>query len=254
MTAVWLTSGLLAGIIVLLDVGRRVGARRLARDAAGARAGTGAVEGAIFALLGLLIAFTFSGAASRFDARRQLIVQEANNIGTAWLRLDLLPEAPRREVQALFRQYVDSRLLAYRKLPDLEAAKSELARSVQLQKVIWTRSVAACQTGEGQRASMLLLPALNQMFDIVNDRTASALTHPPKIIYGMLIALTLAGALFAGIGMGGAKTRSWVHIIGFATIMAASVYVIIDLEYPRSGLIRIDAVDQWLVDVRQSME
>ena len=79
------------GILLFLEVGRRIGIRRITNDTEGARAGTGAVEGAVFGLLGLLIAFTFSGAASRFDTRRQLIVEETNVIGTAYLRLDLLP-------------------------------------------------------------------------------------------------------------------------------------------------------------------
>jgi hypothetical protein len=73
-----LALGLLLGMLALLELGRRIGTRRLAQDAEGARAGIGAVEGAIFGLLGLLIAFTFSGAASRFDSRRQLVVEETN--------------------------------------------------------------------------------------------------------------------------------------------------------------------------------
>src|SRR5579863_5808564 len=72
-----------------LEAGRRLGARQVARDGEGAKSST--VDAAVFGLMGLLIAFTFSGAAGRFDARRQLVVQEANDVGTAWLRLDLLP-------------------------------------------------------------------------------------------------------------------------------------------------------------------
>src|SRR5262245_22835515 len=82
--------GLLAGMLVCLELGRRLGVRRLERDPQGALAGLGAVEGAVFGLYGLLIAFTFSGAPARFDARRQLIAEEANAIGTAYLRIDLL--------------------------------------------------------------------------------------------------------------------------------------------------------------------
>ena len=89
----------------------------------GARAGLGAVDGAVFALLGLMIAFTFSGAASRLEVRRQLIVQEANAIGTAYLRLDLLPPGAQPGLREDFRQYVDARLAVYSKLPDIEAAK-----------------------------------------------------------------------------------------------------------------------------------
>jgi hypothetical protein len=118
--------GLFGGILILLEAGRRIGARRIARDSEGARAGTGAVEGAVFGLMGLLIAFTFSGAATRFDTRRQLVTEEANNIGTAWLRLDLLPKGAQPALREAFRRYVDSRLEVYRKLPDLEAAEAAL--------------------------------------------------------------------------------------------------------------------------------
>jgi len=111
--------GLFIGMLFLLEIGRRIGARKLANDPEGARTGTGAIEGAVFALLGLLIAFTFSGAASKFDTRRQLIVEETNAIGTAYLRLDLLPASMQPALRESFRHYVDARLGAYRKLPDI---------------------------------------------------------------------------------------------------------------------------------------
>ena len=132
-----LSGGLFVGMLILLEVGRRFGARRLARDPAGARTGVSAVEGALFGLLGLLIAFTFSGAAGRLDARRKLITDEANNIGTAWLRIELLPADARPALRDLFRQYLDSRLLTYEKIPDLPAVEAELAHSIQLQGEIW---------------------------------------------------------------------------------------------------------------------
>ena len=251
---VLVTSALFVGVLLLLEIGRRVGARRLSRDPEGAQLGTGAVDGAVYALLGLLIAFTFSGAASRFDERRHLIVQEGNDIGTAYLRLDLLPSTAQPPLRDLFRRYVDSRLEIYRKLPDIDAAKAELARSVKLQGEIWTRAVAAGQMeGAQPQATMLLLSALNQMIDITSTRTMATQMHPPLVIYGLLFVLAMAGALFAGYGMAGSKSRSWIHMIGFATVMAAVVNVIMDLEYPRLGLIRVDAFDQVLVDVRESM-
>ena len=76
--------------LVLLEVGRRIGARFRAEDAASSKAAAAPIEGAVLGLMGLLIAFTFYGAASRFDVLRQMTVVEANDIGTAWLRLDLL--------------------------------------------------------------------------------------------------------------------------------------------------------------------
>jgi len=242
------------GMIALLEIGRRLGNRRLAKDREGGRAGAGAIEGAIFALLGLLIAFTFSGAASRYETRRHLVVEEANAVGTAWLRLDLLPEGDRSQLQELFRQYLDSRLEAYGKLPDLEAAYAELEHSTKLQGEIWRRAVASSQTGEGERARMLLLPALNEMIDITTIRTMSAKAHPPTIIFALLFVLGMGCAFLAGYGMAGAKERSWAHIIGFAAVMAITFYVILDIEFPRIGLIRVDAADQVLLELRESMK
>jgi len=178
--AALLAAALFVGMLILLEIGRRVGNLRLARDPKGARAGTGVVEGAVFALVGLLIAFTFSGAASRFDQRRDLIVQETNMIGTAYLRLDLLPADARADVQADFRRYVDARLNAYRLLPDIRAAQAELARAAALQQSIWDEVVAAGQEpGAAADAIKLLLPALNDMFDITTTRTLAVQLHPP---------------------------------------------------------------------------
>jgi len=251
--AVLVAGSLFVGILILLEVGRRIGARRIARDPEGARTGVSAVEGALFGLLGLMIAFTFSGAASRFDGRRKLINEEANAIGTAWLRLDLLSTEAQPEIRDLFRKYLDSRLLTYQKLPDVPAAEAELAHSIELQGEIWKRTVAAVKGAPPGPSGTSVLTALNQMFDIVTTRTMAARTHPPPIVYVMLAALALAAALFAGDGMAGSKKRSTIHILGFAATLALTVYVILDLEYPRFGLIRLDAADRVLVELRQSM-
>ena len=245
---------LFLGMFVLLETGRRIGNRRLAKDPEGARQGVGAVEGAVFGLLGLLIAFTFSGAASRFDSRRQLVVQEANAIGTAWLRLDLLPPEAALDLRDLFRQYLDSRLETYRKLPDIPAAKAELARSIRLQGQIWNHALTASREAGMPPAHSLLFSALNEMFDIVTTRTEATKLHPPVIIFAMLGGLSLAASLLAGYGMAGGKSRSWIHIVGFAAVMAVTVYVILDIEYPRVGLIRVDGADPVLMQLRSSMD
>jgi hypothetical protein len=177
LIALLLVTGLFAGMLLLLETGRRIGLRRMAKDSKGAHVGLGSVDGSVFGLMGLLIAFTFSGAASRFDARRQLVVEEANDIGTAYLRLDMLPAAAQPALRESFRSYLDARLAVYRKLPDLQAAKAELARATELQGEIWTQAVAACREA-AQPASVLVLPALNQMIDITTTRTMATQMHP----------------------------------------------------------------------------
>ena len=245
--------GLLGGMLMLLEIGRRIGARRVAKDPEGVRVGFGAIDGAVFGLMGLLLAFTFSGAASRFDVRRQLIVEEANAIATAWLRLEALPASAQPALRESFRRYLDTRLAVYRKLSDVRASTDELARASALEGDIWRRAVAACQTAEGQRVTMLVLPALNEMFDVVTTRTVALRTHPPHVIFVMLAILALASALLAGHGMAGGR-RSWIHMLGYAAIISCTVYIILDLEFPRFGFIRVDAFDQVLVDLRESMK
>src|SRR5579864_2908974 len=112
------------GMLILLETGRRFGLKRRPKESEGERGSLGTVEGAVFALFGLLMAFTFSGAASRFNEKRMLIAEEANNIETAYLRLELVPQA-KSELHELFRQYVDSRLETYRRMPNMTSARLE---------------------------------------------------------------------------------------------------------------------------------
>jgi hypothetical protein len=248
-----LSAALFAAMLLLIETGRRLGARRLAADVDGARAGFGAVESAVFALLGLLLAFTFSGAASRFDGRRQLIIQEVNAIGTAWLRIDLLPPDVQPGIRDGFRRYLDARLEAYRRLPDVDAAKAELAKAARAQDAIWSQAVAICLTERGERARMLLLPALNEMFDIAQARTLAADMHPPSVIFVMLILLALGCSLLVGYAMAGGGPRGWAHMVGFAAAITAAAYVTLELEYPRLGLIQVSGFDQALVNLRAAM-
>lgn len=248
-------AGLFLGMLLCLEIGRRLGIRKLARDPEGAMSGLGAVEGAVFALYGLLIAFTFSGAPARFDARRQLAAEETNAIGTAYLRLDLLAPGSQPALRELFRKYLDSRLAAYHKLPDIEAAKTELSRSTEFQSEIWAKATEATRSPEAHPdAAKLLLPALNQMIDITTTRTMAARSHPPRIVFTLLFVLALLCSLLAGFGMAGSKQRSGLHILAFAAVTVITVYVILDIEYPRSGFIRLDAYDQALVELRESMK
>jgi hypothetical protein len=247
-----LAAFLFVAVVAMLEVGRRLALRRAARD--GESPGTGALAGAVYGLLALLIAFTFSGAASRFDSRRQLVVEEANAIGTAYLRIDMAPPAAQPALRDSFRRYLDARIGVYRKLPDIAAARAELDRATQLQGEIWTQAVAACRMPDSHPSLvMLLLPALNEMIDITTTRLAALRTHQPLGISVTLLGLALAASLVAGYSMGTSLRRSWFHSLTFAVVIAVSLYVILDLEYPRLGFIRVDAADRLLVEVLQSM-
>jgi hypothetical protein len=246
-------AALFAAMLVCLEIGRRLGVRRRAK--LGDSSGFGTAEGAIFALFGLLIAFTFSGALERFNSRRMLIADEANAVGTAYLRVDLLASADQPDVRRMFREYLDARIGVYRALPDLQKAVAELQRAADMQAPLWTRAIAASRAAEAHpNAAMLMLPALNQMFDITTTRTMAARTHPPDVIYQLLFLLGLGCAILAGHAMAGDRTWSWLHAVGFAAFVALAAYVITEIEFPRAGLIRVSAFDDILVQLRESMK
>jgi hypothetical protein len=248
-----------AALLFVCMLAAQEGGRRLAvRHAVGGGGdsdGSSAIDAAVFALLGLLIAFTFSGAAARFDERRQLITEETNDIGTAYLRIDLVPAEYQPALRETFRKYLDARIGAYQKIPDLPAVEAELNRANALQGEIWKQAVTAAQSpGVPTSTAILLIPSLNEMFDITTTRYMATRMHPPYVIFGLLFALAIAAALLAGYGMGGKSRRPWLHAIVFAAVMSVSVYVILDLEFPRLGLIRVDDFDQALVALRATMK
>ena len=244
--------GLFVSMLVVQELGRRFGRAQLRRDPEGGRAGVGPIESAILALLGLLLAFTFNGAATRFEARRALIAEEVNALGTAYRRLDLLAEGPRAALQEKFREYVRERLAAYAAVEDLALARRHLARSEELQDEIWLQVVPA-STAVGGAIPMLVLTPINQMFDVATKRQIATQSHPPPALYLMLGAMTILSAFPAGYAMAQRATRPTLHMFLFAGTLAIAIFVTIDLEYPRLGLINIDEADKNLVKVLQSM-
>jgi len=247
-----LFAALFAALLACLAVGRWAGRRAFGSDGAHP-AGLGTVEAVTFGLLGLLLAFAFSGAAARLDERRKQIVDEANDIGTAWLRLDVLPADAQPKLREAFRKYTDSRIAVYRTFSGsgLDAAQAEYARSTALQQEIWAEAVAASR--DVPSAPVVVLPALNAMFDIAATRLAATQMHPPAIVYVVLAVISLVCGFLAGYEMGATEVVSRSHAIVLALVLSFTFYVILDFEYPRLGFIRIDDFDNLLVQVRASM-
>ena len=207
---------LLIGMLIFLETGRRFGIRRRQKEAEGERASLSIIEGAIFALFGLVVAFSFSGAASRFTEKRLLIADEANSIETAYLRIDLISTDVQPGLRELFRKYAASREETYRKLPDMKAAEKEIEESKKLQTEIWGKAITATTLPNSHpNAGILLLPALNNMIDMATKRTMALRLHPPSVIYVLLFGLSLACSLLAGYRMAVGRHRSWLHIFGF---------------------------------------
>jgi hypothetical protein len=248
-----IAAALFAVMVVLEGLGWRLGERQRQRLPKGETIATTVAEGAVFGLLGLVLAFTFSGAGARYEERWHLVVSESNAIGTAWLRIDVLPAAAQPEIRDLFRQYLDARIDRYRLVSGLARIKPDTGKAAALQKKIWAASVAAASSSGQFPPYSVFLPALNQMFDLATSREAARRLHPPVLVFVMVAILTFVGALFAGYGMSG-RSRSWLHVIGFAAVLTMTLFVIVDYEFPRVGLIRLDPIDSLLIDLRQSMK
>lgn len=252
-TALAWSVGLFLGMLVCLEIGYRIGSYGIARHQDLEHEGTGTIEAAVFALLGLLLAFTFGGAMSRLETRRALIVQEANAIGAAYLRLDILPAAEQPAMRQLFREYLDARLSGYEKLVQRDAANQDFARAATIQQEIWSHAVTAGRNDSTQNTVRVLLPALNEMMDVTTARSIALDTHLPALIFLLLISVALLSALLAGHVMAKRKNRSALHMILYAAIISITIYAVLDLDEPRSGLIRLDRADQALIELRDSI-
>jgi hypothetical protein len=242
----------LVGMVGFQLLGRRFAEQRPRGE--GARgSGPAAIEAAVFALLGLLVAFSFSGSETRLQNRRDLIVREVDAISTAYLRLDLLPAADRGVLKERFRRYVTARVAYYDKLLDLEASRTERTRTEDLQNEIWTRAVDAAARTSDLRASLLVLPALNEMFDVTTARDAALRMHIPLVIFVFLALLSFVCGFLAGMDMAKPERLSPLHVFTFAATMGLTAFVILNLEFPRAGFVRMQYLDSMLAHLATTM-
>jgi len=260
--ALAIAAAFFASSLILLNYGRHLGLRYLRQQNEAANmAGLTTVEGAVFALIGLLLAFTISGALQRFDERRQLVVQEANAASTAYDRLGLFEGDVGRNLQTKLKDYVEARIDLYRMPHDFSLwRRSELFspeqqdKTADLKNTVWDASVAACPQASFRPACAQALPALTSLFEVARLRLGASEKHPPQIVYVMLFGLGLGGSLLAGFGMAAAAARSWIHMLIFAATLTVTLYAVTDMEYPRLGLIRIEDFDHFLVDAHRQMQ
>ena len=180
----------------------------------------------------LVVAFTFSGAASRFNEKRMLIAEEANTIETAYLRLHCCLSRHSPNFKSCFAAMWTP---GWRPIASCQIWRRPKWRwpNPRSSRKRFGRSSGRYTAPEVHPdAGKLLLPALNNMIDITTTRAMALQTHPPKIVYALLFGLGLICSLLAGYRMSSAQHRSWLHIFGFAVITVIIVYVMLDAEYP----------------------
>jgi hypothetical protein len=240
---------LLIVFLVLLSIegGFRLGLYRRKRSEQEKDAPVGAMVGSTLGLLAFMLAFTFGMAASRFDARKALVLEEANAIGTTYLRAAMLPEGG-DAVRGVLREYVDQRLAAVKGGNVLTALKESEA----LQSKLWALAVAAGQQHPNSIVVGLFVQSLNDVIDIHAKRVTAGLRNriPGTIWISLFVIAALSlGAMGYHSGLAG-PTRS-LAVVAVALAFSAVIGLVVDLDRPQEGALIVS--QQPLIDVRQSM-
>jgi hypothetical protein len=198
------------------------------------------IYGAVFALLAFLLAFTFGMSGNRYDARRQATIQESNAIGTAIMRTGLYPDSDRVVFRRDIKNYLQARI-------NYITAGSDITKQIKADSLtsyfassLWDHALQFSKENPSVIISGQMLPALNDMFDSANTNTYNELMHVPESIVIMLFTLMLVCAFFIGYISVGKGRFDWFTGVGFCLLCSLVLFITLDLDRPRRGLIQLD--------------
>jgi hypothetical protein len=240
--------GTLLLVLLSIEGGFRLGGARHRQSPAEKEAPVGSMVGATLGLLAFLLAFTFGSAASRFDVKRQLLLDEANAIGTTYLRAGLLPAEHRDEVRRLLAEYVDVRLEATR----TGVLDEALRRTDELHRLLWAHAESAGASDPRSEVAGLFIQSLNEVIDLHAKRITAGLRNPiPSTIW--LTLYVLSALALGAMGYHGGLTGTSRSLATLVVAVAFSVvmWVIADLDRSQEGSLRVS--QQALIDLRNSM-
>jgi hypothetical protein len=206
------------------------------------------IVSAMMGLLAFLLAFSFGMSGSRFDARRQVIVNEANAMGTAILRADLYPDSLRAGFRADFKEYLEARITYFEAGSDVEKLLSALARSGSITERLWERATRNSRNPQLNVASLQMVPALNEMFDLATTRWIGEVSRVPDIVVWMLFTVSIVSAFFHGYTY--ADRMDWFAGISFCLLTAVVIYITLDLDRPRRGVIGLAVPHEAVLELR----
>jgi hypothetical protein len=243
--------GILAGVVALLCLGLEAGFRfgqwRKSRIPDEREQLAGAMVASILGLVALVLGFTFSLGAQRFDARRLGVLDEANAIGTTWLRTRFLPQPQGTESKRLLREYVDVRLRAVQQGRTAE----EISRSNELQMQLWDHAVEARQASDSISTG-LYIQSLNQVIDLHATRMLSLRSRIPLVLWLALYFLATLGITAVGYQSGLAAARRSPAAIALVLAFTCVLYLIADLDRGQEGLLRVS--QNPMLELQESMK
>ncbi len=232
---------LFVSMLVVIELGYRFGLRAQARVNEAFKTHVNAITGSLLGILALLLGFTFSLALQRFDSRSEAVVDEANAIGTAYLRSELLPESLRGEVQSQLRAYLDLRIRASSTaLIRGDTRSAELEEAMRIQASLWSLARQAAEEQPNPVTSGLFVQALNELIDNFGKRVAALNRHVPEVVLMLLYGTFLMVGLIVGYGSGVSGFRQSLATYMMVGLIVVLVFIIVDLDRPRRGLIQVD--------------
>jgi hypothetical protein len=234
-------------ILVGSELGRRLGARTRGRG----DANDSTLEAAILGLLALMISFTFAMGLSRFEARRDAVLNEANAIGTTALRARLLPEPHGSASVKLLRDYVRIRLHLNQTRGTKRELDAAIAQSNEIQESLWQHAIAMAEKDSGIVPTGLFIQALNDMIDNQEKRLTALRNRVPNIVLMALYGIAIIANAFAAYGGALETRRSRLPVYAMGVLVAAVILLIQDLDRPGTGFIRVS--QQPMIDTAASI-
>jgi len=231
---------LLTGMLAANEAGHRFGMGRRSDRGAGHKEQTNATLASILATLALLLGFTFTMSLQRYDARGEASVQEANTIGTAFLRSQLLADDMENDAQEALARYIAHRIdsvgidLAH---PDVRREAGRIAR--QLQAETWSLAVFAAENDPNSSNTNLYIRSVNDMIDSYANRQASLDKHLPAIVLYLLFLMLIIAEAVLGYAGGIALSRPKVATLSLSVLIVLVLFLVFDLDRPRRGFVQV---------------
>ena len=246
---------LFIAMVAVNEVGFRVGRFVQARTDNEVKSLTGAIQASILGLLALLLGFTFSMSMQRYDNRSMALIDEANSIGTAQLRAQLLPEQYRDEVSNLLQDYIVLRVeIGQLDLTKTAARTAYNQKIAELQGELWLLAVSATEVDPRPVTTGAFVVALNNVIDSQGKRNALLQMQVPEVVLLLLFVVFLSAGGIMGYSAGLSGKRIFAPIVLVSTLIALIVFIIIDLDRPKRGLIQVnqEVMNELLDDARPS--